>query len=288
MLRSCFWKNSVSLLSMKRNSVLPGFGLILGCTLVYLTVIVALPLLAMILKTASLGWGDFWNIVTSERALATYRITVSAAAVATILNGLFGLLLAWVLTRYDFPGKRLIDAAVDLPFALPTAIAGLALVTLFAQNGWFGRVLEPLGIKVAYAPLGIMIAMFFTSIPFVVRTVQPVLEDMSADVEEAARSLGATSWQTFTHITWPTIFPAFLAGASLSFARSLGEFGSIVFISGNLPFQTEVTALLVFIRLDEYDYPAAAALAFVMLVMAFFMLLVTNLIQARRLRYAER
>lgn len=278
----------MSLLSMKRNSVLPGFGLTLGCALLYLAVIVALPLLAMILKTASLGWSDFWRIVTSDRALATFRITISAAAVATVLNGLFGLLLAWVLSRYQFPGKRLIDAAVDLPFALPTAIAGLALVTLFAPNGWFGRFLEPIGIKVAYAPLGIMIAMFFTSIPFVIRTVQPVLEDMSADVEEAARSLGATPWQIFSLIIWPTIFPAFLAGASLSFARSLGEFGSIVFISGNLPFETEVTSLLVFIRLDEYDYPAAAALAFVMLVMAFFMLLITNLIQARQLRYAER
>ncbi len=278
----------MSLLSMKRNSVLPGFGLTLGCTLLYLAVIVALPLLAMILKTASLGWSDFWRIVTSERALATFRITISAAAVATVFNGLFGLLLAWVLSRYQFPGKRLIDAAVDLPFALPTAIAGLALVTLFAPNGWFGRYLEPIGIKVAYAPMGIMVAMFFTSIPFVIRTVQPVLEDMSADVEEAARSLGAKPWQIFSHIIWPTIFPAFLAGASLSFARSLGEFGSIVFISGNLPFETEVTSLLVFIRLDEYDYPAAAALAFVMLLMAFFMLLVTNLIQARQLRYAER
>lgn len=278
----------MSLLSMKRNSVLPGFGLTLGCTLLYLAVIVALPLLAMILKTASLGWSDFWRIVTSERALATFRITISAAAVATVFNGLFGLLLAWVLSRYQFPGKRLIDAAVDLPFALPTAIAGLALVTLFSPNGWFGQYLEPIGIKVAYAPIGIMVAMFFTSIPFVIRTVQPVLDDMSADVEEAARSLGAKPWQIFTHIIWPTIFPAFLAGASLSFARSLGEFGSIVFISGNLPFETEVTSLLVFIRLDEYDYPAAAALAFVMLLMAFFMLLVTNLIQARQLRYAER
>jgi len=220
---------------MKRNSVLPGFGLTLGCTLLYLAVIVALPLLAMILKTASLGWSDFWSIVTSDRALATYKITLSAAAVATVFNGLFGLLLAWVLTRYEFPGKRLIDAAVDLPFALPTAIAGLALVTLFAQNGWFGRFLEPIGIKVAYAPLGIMIAMFFTSIPFVIRTVQPVLEDMSADVEEAARSLGASSWQTFSHIIWPTIFPAFLAGSSLSFARSLGEFGSIVLSQAIFP-----------------------------------------------------
>ncbi|MBA8839471.1 sulfate transport system permease protein [Ochrobactrum sp. 19YEA23] len=278
----------MSLLSMKRNSVLPGFGLTLGCTLFYLTVIVALPLLAMIMKTASLGWSDFWSIVTSDRALATYRVTLSTAALATVFNGLFGLLLAWVLARYEFPGKRLMDAAVDLPFALPTAIAGLALVTVFAQNGWFGQFLEPLGIKVAYAPLGISIAMAFTSIPFVIRTVQPVLEDMNADVEEAARSLGAKPWQIFAYIVWPTIFPAFLAGASLSFARSLGEFGSIVFISGNLPFETEVTSLLIFIRLDEYDYPAAAALAFVMLVAAFLMLLITNLIQARQLRYAER
>jgi len=273
---------------MKRNSVLPGFGLTLGCTLFYLTVIVALPLLAMIMKTASLGWSDFWSIVTSDRALATYRVTLSTAALATVFNGLFGLLLAWVLARYEFPGKRLMDAAVDLPFALPTAIAGLALVTVFAQNGWFGQFLEPLGIKVAYAPLGISVAMAFTSIPFVIRTVQPVLEDMNADVEEAARSLGAKPWQIFAYIVWPTIFPAFLAGASLSFARSLGEFGSIVFISGNLPFETEVTSLLIFIRLDEYDYPAAAALAFVMLVAAFLMLLITNLIQARQLRYAER
>jgi sulfate transport system permease protein len=264
---------------MKRNSVLPGFGLTLGCTLFYLTVIVALPLLAMIMKTASLGWSDFWSIVTSDRALATYRITLGTAALATVFNGLFGLLLAWVLARYEFPGKRLMDAAVDLPFALPTAIAGLALVTVFAQNGWFGQFLEPLGIKVAYAPLGISVAMAFTSIPFVIRTVQPVL---------AARSLGAKPWQIFAYIVWPTIFPAFLAGASLSFARSLGEFGSIVFISGNLPFETEVTSLLIFIRLDEYDYPAAAALAFVMLVAAFLMLLITNLIQARQLRYAER
>ena len=278
----------MALLSIKRNSVLPGFGLILGCTLLYLTVIVALPLLAMIMKTASLGWSDFWSIVTSDRALATYRITLGMAALATVFNGLFGLLLAWVLTRYEFPGKRLMDAAVDLPFALPTAIAGLALVTVFAQNGWFGQFLEPMGIKVAYAPLGIAIAMAFTSIPFVIRTVQPVLEDLSADVEEAARSLGARPWQIFAYVIWPTIFPAFLAGASLSFARSLGEFGSIVFISGNLPFETEVTSLLVFIRLDEYDYPAAAALAFMMLVAAFLMLLMTNLIQARQLRYAER
>ncbi|GAB1582405.1 sulfate ABC transporter permease subunit CysT [Phyllobacterium phragmitis] len=271
-----------------RKSVLPGFGITMGVTLLYLVLIVALPLAAMVLKTASLGWSEFWSIVTSERALATYRITLGTAAIATLINAGFGLLLAWVLVRYEFPGKRLLDAMIDLPFALPTAIAGLALVTVFSRNGWFGQYLEPMGIKVAYAPLGIAIAMAFTSAPFVIRTVQPVLEDLSDDVEQAAQTLGARPWQIFRHVIWPMIFPAFLAGSALSFARSLGEFGAIVFISGNLPFKTEVTSLLVFIRLDEFDYPSAAALAMVMLIVAFLMLLTTNLIQAWQLRYAER
>ncbi len=271
-----------------QRGILPGFGLTLGVTLLYFVIIVALPLLAMLYKSVNLGWADFWSIVSSERALATYRITIGAATLATVLNAIFGVLLAWVLVRYEFPGRRLLDAVVDLPFALPTAVAGLALVTVFSSNGWFGQYLEPLGIKVAYAPLGIALAMMFTSIPFVVRTVQPVLEDVAADVEEAARSLGATNWQIFARIIWPAIFPAFIAGCSLSFARSLGEFGAIVFISGNLPFETEVMSLLVFIRLDEYDYPAAAALATVMLVTAFVMLFVTNSIQAWQLRYADR
>ncbi|RCW86171.1 sulfate ABC transporter permease subunit CysT [Phyllobacterium bourgognense] len=271
-----------------QRGILPGFGLTLGVTLLYFVIIVALPLLAMLYKSINLGWADFWSIVSSERAVATYRITIGAAALATVLNAIFGVLLAWVLVRYDFPGRRLLDAAVDLPFALPTAVAGLALVTVFSSNGWFGQYLEPLGVKVAYTPLGIALAMTFTSIPFVIRTVQPVLEDVAADVEEAARSLGATNWQIFARIIWPAIFPAFIAGCSLSFARSLGEFGAIVFISGNLPFETEVMSLLVFIRLDEYDYPAAAALATVMLVTAFVMLFVTNSIQAWQLRYADR
>lgn len=271
-----------------KRGILPGFGLTMGLTLLYVTIIIALPLLAMLLKTASLGWSDFWTIVTSDRAIATYRVTLTAAAIATIVNAFFGMLLAWVLVRYDFPGKRLLDAVVDLPFALPTAVAGLALVTVFAPNGWFGQYLEPLGIKVAYAPLGIAAAMTFTSIPFVIRTVQPVLEDLADDVEEAAKTLGANNWQVFSQVIWPMIFPAFIAGCSLSFARSLGEFGAIVFISGNLPFETEVMSLLVFIRLDEYDYPAAAALATVMLVTAFLMMFVTNSIQAWQLRYAER
>ncbi|RCS25410.1 sulfate ABC transporter permease subunit CysT [Phyllobacterium salinisoli] len=271
-----------------RKGVLPGFGITMGVTLLYMVIIVALPLLAMVLKTASLGWAEFWSIVTSDRALSTYRITLGTAAIATLINASFGLLLAWVLVRYEFPGKRLIDGLIDLPFALPTAIAGLALVTVFSRNGWFGQYLEPMGIKIAYAPLGIAIAMAFTSAPFVIRTVQPVLEDLSDDVEQAAQTLGARPWQIFRHIIWPMIFPAFLAGSALSFARSLGEFGAIVFISGNLPFKTEVTSLLVFIRLDEFDYPSAAALAMVMLIVAFLMLLTTNLIQAWQLRYAER
>jgi sulfate transport system permease protein len=260
----------------------------MGCTLLYLTVIVALPLFALIMKTASLGFADFWVIVSSPRAVATFKLTILTSAAATVFNALFGLLMAWVLVRYEFPGKRLLDAAVDLPFALPTAVAGLALVTVLSKNGWIGQYTEPLGLYLAYTPAGIIIAMAFTSIPFVIRTVQPVLEDLNHDVEEAAETLGANPLQVFAHVIWPMILPAFLAGSALSFARGLGEFGAIVFISANLPFKTEVTSLLVFVRLDEYEYPAAAALAMVMLLMAFAMLLITNLMQARQLRYAER
>ncbi len=271
-----------------RKTVMPGFGITMGCTLLYLTVIVALPLFALIMKTASLGFADFWSIVSSPRAVATFKLTILTSAAATVFNALFGLLMAWVLVRYEFPDKRLLDAAVDLPFALPTAVAGLALVTVLSKNGWIGQYTEPLGLYLAYTPAGIIIAMAFTSIPFVIRTVQPVLEDLNHDVEEAAETLGANPLQVFAHVIWPMILPAFLAGSALSFARGLGEFGAIVFISANLPFKTEVTSLLVFVRLDEYEYPAAAALAMVMLLMAFAMLLITNLMQARQLRYAER
>ncbi len=271
-----------------RKTVMPGFGITMGCTLLYLTVIVALPLFALIMKTASLGFADFWSIVSSPRAVATFKLTILTSAAATVFNALFGLLMAWVLVRYEFPGKRLLDAAVDLPFALPTAVAGLALVTVLSKYGWIGQYTEPLGLYLAYTPAGIIIAMAFTSIPFVIRTVQPVLEDLNHDVEEAAETLGANPLQVFAHVIWPMILPAFLAGSALSFARGLGEFGAIVFISANLPFKTEVTSLLVFVRLDEYEYPAAAALAMVMLLMAFAMLLITNLMQARQLRYAER
>jgi sulfate transport system permease protein len=272
----------------RSKHLLPGFGLTLGVSMLYLTIIIVLPLLAMVLKVGGMGWEEFWRIVASSRSLAAYRITFTSALVATVLNGCFGLLLAWVLTRYSFPGKRLLDAFVDLPFALPTAVAGLVLVTLFSKSGWYGQFLEPNGIKINYTQLGIIVAMTFTSIPFVVRTVQPVLEEMQVDLEEAAQTLGATRWQVFARIIWPTILPAFIAGCVLSFARSLGEFGAVVFIAGNLPGMTEIVSLLIFIRLDEYNYPAAAALAFVLLLTAFATLLITNALQAWQVRYADR
>jgi sulfate transport system permease protein len=235
-----------------------------------------------------MGWEEFWRIVASNRSLAAYRITFTSALVATVFNGIFGLLLAWVLTRYSFPGKRMLDALVDLPFALPTAVAGLVLVTLFAETGWYGQFLEPNGFKVNYTQAGIIVAMTFTSIPFVVRAVQPVLEELQSDLEEVARTLGATRWQIFARVIWPTILPAFMAGCVLSFARALGEFGAVVFIPGNLPGLTEIVSLLIFIRLDEYNYEGAAALAFVLLLAAFLTLLLTNAIQAWQVRYAER
>lgn len=268
--------------------LLPGFGLTLGVSLLYLSLIIVLPLLAMLLKVGGMGWSDFWRIAASNRALAAYRITFGSAFIATIFNGLFGLLLAWVLTRYRFAGLRLLDALVDLPFALPTAVAGLVLVTLFSSAGWYGQWLEPHGIAVNYTQAGIVMAMIFTSIPFVVRAVQPVLEEMEGDLEEAARTLGATGMQTFARVIWPTILPAFISGCVLSFARSLGEFGAVVFIAGNLPGITEVVSLLIFIRLDEYNYEGAAALAFVLLLAAFITLILTNLLQAWQARYAER
>lgn len=272
----------------RRRRVLPGFGLGMGVALIYMTLIIALPLIAMALKTASLGWPEYWRIVTSPRALASFRVTLTAAAVATAFNACFGLLLAWVLTRYRFPGRRLLDALVDLPFALPTAVAGLTLVTLLGPNGWLGQYLEPLGIKAAYTPLGIMIAMAFTSIPFVTRAVQPVLEDIGPDIEEAARTLGARPFQIFRLVIWPLILPAFLAGCTMAFARSLGEFGAIVFIAGNLPMVTEVTSLLIYIRLDEFDYESAAALASVLLLTAFCLLMVTNSLQSWAMRHEKR
>lgn len=271
-----------------KHRVLPGLSISLGITLFYVCLIVVLPLGALLFKAASLGPEDYWRIVTSGRALASYRVTVIAALMATAFNLVFGLALAWVLVRYEFPGRRLLDAIVDLPFALPTAVAGIALTALFAPNGWFGALLAPLGITVAYTPLGIMIAMAFTSIPFVVRTVQPVLEDLDPALEEAAQSLGGSDIVIFRKVILPLLTPALLAGVSLSFARCLGEFGAIIFIAGNQPFETEITSLLVFIRLEEYDYQAAAAIASVLLITAFLMLAVTNILQARALRYTVR
>jgi sulfate transport system permease protein len=274
--------------AVKPKHLLPGFGLTLGVTMIYLTTIVVLPLVAMLLKTASLGFEDLWRIISSRRAISAYGITFGSAFVATVFNGIFGLLMAWVLVRYRFAGKRVLEALVDLPFALPTAVAGLTLVTLFSENGWYGQLLLPLGIKVNYTQLGIIIAMTFTSIPFVVRTVQPVLEDIQPDIEEAARTLGATRWQIFSRVIWPVLLPAFISGCVLSFARSIGEFGGVVFIAGNLPGFTEVVSLLIFIRLEEFSYEGAAALATVLLVVAFLTLLVTNLLQAWQLRYMDK
>ncbi|MBO9630921.1 sulfate ABC transporter permease subunit CysT [Shinella sp. WSJ-2] len=271
-----------------RRRVLPGLPLALGITLVYVAIIVVLPLAALVFKAASLGPEDYWRIVSSDRAVASYRVTVTCALVATVFNLFFGMALAWVLVRYRFPGRRLVDALVDLPFALPTAVAGIALTTLFATNGWFGGPLSVIGVKVAYTPLGIMVAMSFTSIPFIVRTVQPVLEELDPALEEAGQTLGASDLSIFFGVILPLLTPALLAGVSLSFARSLGEFGAIIFIAGNQPFSTEITALLAFIRLEEYDYPASAAIASVMLLTAFVMLAITNLMQARALRYTAR
>lgn len=270
-----------------RQNALPGFGLTLSCTGAYVTLIVLLPIAALLLKSASMSPADFIAIVTSPRAIASYHVTLGAAAFATLINAFLGLLLAWILSRYDFPGRRILDAMIELPFALPTAVAGIALVTLFARNGWLGQYLDPLGLKVAYTQAGIVAAMTFTSLPFVVRTVQPVLADLDPELEEAGFLLGGNGAQVFSRIIFPAIFPAFLAGCSLSFARSLGEFGAVIFIAGNLPMKTEITALLVFIRLEEFDYPAAAAYATVLLVISFVLLLVTNAIQSWHLRYMK-
>ena len=270
------------------RSVIPGFGLSFGITVLYLGAIVLLPLGALILKASDIGPAQFWAIISSPRTLAAIRLTITMALLATLFNAIYGTLLAWVLARYQFPGKRLLDALVDVPFALPTAVAGLALTALFAKNGWFGAPLDQLGLQVAYTPLGVAIAMAFTSIPFVVRTVQPVIEDLGTEVEEASRSLGASDFQILSRIILPSIFPALLAGCSLAFARSLGEFGAVIFIAGNQPMKTEIVALLTFIRLEEYDYQAAAAIACVMLAMAFVMLIITNTVQAWQLRYLGR
>ncbi|MBP8812305.1 MAG: sulfate ABC transporter permease subunit CysT [Laribacter sp.] len=266
-------------MAFARHSVLPGFGLGLGYGLFWLSLIVLLPLAALVMKLGDLGWAGFATAVFNPRVLSALGLSFGASALAALINAVMGFLVAWVLVRYPFPGKRLVDALVDLPFALPTAVAGIALATLYAPNGWFGQWLEPLGIKVAFTPLGILVALTFVSLPFVVRTVQPVLEDLETELEEAASSLGASRWQIFRHVLFPALTPALLTGATLAFARASGEFGSVIFIAGNLPMVSEIAPLLIIGKLEQYDYLGATAIAVAMLVIAFVLLFVINGIQ---------
>ena len=265
---------------LRKPSVLPGFDLALGLTLMYLTLIVLVPLSATFLKTFTMTWPAFWEAVASPRVVASYKLTFGASLAAAVVNAVFGLLVAWVLVRYEFFGKRIIDALVDLPFALPTAVAGITLTGLYAGNGWIGQYLEPLGVKVAFTPIGVFVAMTFIGLPFVVRTVQPVLEDLAAELEEASATLGASRLQTFTKVILPILTPALLTGFALAFARALGEYGSIIFIAGNMPMVSEITPLLIITKLEQYDYQGATAIAVVMLMMSFVMLLAINALQA--------
>ena len=262
---------------LKRHSVLPGFDLALGFTLLYLGFVVLIPLSAAFLKTFTMTWPAFWDAVATPRVLASYRLTFGASFGAALLNAFFGLIVCWVLVRYDFPGKRLIDALVDLPFALPTAVAGIALTALYAKNGWIGQFLP---FKVSFTPLGVFVALTFIGLPFVVRTLQPVLEDLHKEIEEAAATLGASRWQTFAKVIFPILTPALLTGFALAFARALGEYGSVIFIAGNMPMISEITPLLIITKLEQYDYQGATAIAVVMLVSAFVLLLAINALQA--------
>ncbi len=265
---------------LRRHSVLPGFDLALGLTLLYLCLIVLIPLSAAFLRTTELTWPAFVDTVTSPRVVASYKLTFGASLLAALVNAFFGLLVAWVLVRYDFFGRRIVDALVDLPFALPTAVAGITLTGLYASNGWIGQWLEPLGIKVAFTPVGVFVAMTFIGLPFVVRTVQPILEDLASELEEAAATLGASRWQSFSKVIFPVLTPALLTGFALAFARALGEYGSIIFIAGNMPMISEITPLLIITKLEQYDYAGATAIAVVMLVMSFILLLAINALQA--------
>ncbi|WP_017387870.1 sulfate ABC transporter permease subunit CysT [Acinetobacter calcoaceticus] len=264
----------------QRSRVLPGFGLSLGFTLAYVSFIVLIPLAAVFIKSFGIGWDGLWEILTSERILKSLQLSFSSALIAAFINVVFGLLLAWCLVRYNFPGKRLVDALVDLPFALPTAVAGIALTSLYAPTGWIGQYLEPLGIQVAYSPIGITLALVFIGIPFIVRTVQPVLSDIETELEEAASALGANRWQTITKIILPILLPALFTGFALAFARGVGEYGSVIFIAGNQPFKTEIAPLMIISRLEEYDYAGATTIAAVMLVLSFIILFAINLLQA--------
>ncbi|MPS79130.1 MAG: sulfate ABC transporter permease subunit CysT [Achromobacter sp.] len=272
---------------MRRNSpgVLPGFGISMGYAVLYLSLLVLIPLAALPIKSAELGWQGFWDTVTAPRVMASYQLTFGAALVAALVNLVFGSVVAWVLVRYRFPGKKILDALVDLPFALPTAVAGIALTALYSQKGWLGGPLsEWFGLKVAFTPLGIVIALIFIGVPFVVRTVQPVLEDVEREIEEAAASLGASRWQTIRRVLLPTIAPALMTGFALAFARAVGEYGSVVFIAGNMPMVSEITPLLIISKLEQFDYAGAAAIATVMLLLSFVMLFVINMLQGWQAR----
>ena len=273
--------------TFKRPGILPGFWPSFGYSVMYLTLLVLIPLSAVFLKAATAGWAKVWATVSSPRVVDAFRVSFGASLAAAAASVVIGFLIAWALERYDFPGKAIMDALVDIPFALPTAVAGISLTSLYAPNGWLGRWLEPMGIKVAFTPLGITIALIFIGLPFVIRSVQPVLKDADREVEEAASSLGGSRWQVFWRVLFPTFRPALLTGFALAFARGLGEYGSVVFISGNLPFKTEIAPLLIIARLEQFDYAGAAAIATAMLVASFLMLLLINILQARSRRFME-
>jgi sulfate transport system permease protein len=269
----------VSTLRLRQPSVLPGFGITMGFTLLYLSLIVFIPLSATFFKSMDLSWTQFWDAISSPRVVASYKLTFGASALAALCNLVFGLLVAWVLVRYRFPGRRLVDALIDLPFALPTAVAGIALASLYATNGWVGRWFDLLGIKIAFTPIGVFVALVFIGLPFVVRTVQPVLQELEPEIEEAAASLGATRLQTFLRVLLPSLWPALLTGFTLAFARALGEYGSVIFIAGNMPMVSEITPLLIITKLEQFDYAGATAIAVAMLVVSFILLLAINMIQ---------
>ena len=268
-----------SSLSLKRPSVIPGFGLALGFALTYLSLIVLIPLAGLVLKTATLGWPEFWRIATEPRTVAALRVSFGLSLFAAAINAVFGLIVAWVLVRYEFPGRKLLDAFIDLPFALPTAVAGIALTAIYAPNGWIGQFAKMVGFKIAYTPLGILIALIFIGLPFIVRTIQPVLEDLDRELEEAAATLGASRFSTVTRVVLPTIIPPLLTGFALAFARAVGEYGSVIFIAGNIPFVSEIAPLLIVIRLNEFDYAGATAIATTMLAISFLLLFVINILQ---------
>lgn len=272
-------KNTFKSIKLKKHSILPGFGLTMGFTLLYLTLLVLIPLSMIFIKTSTMGWGQFWETITAPRVMASYKLSFGASLIAAIINVVFGLLTAWVLVRYSFPGRKIIDGLVDLPFALPTAVAGIALTSLYAENGWIGHYLTFLGLKISYTALGVIVALTFISLPFIVRTLQPVLQSLDKEFEEAAASLGANRFKTFTRVIFPELLPALLTGFALAFARAIGEYGSVVFISGNMPMRTEITPLLILTKLEQYDYTGATAIAAVMLIISFLLLLIINLFQ---------